>query len=101
MLVTPGISGRQLRLNIAKQYSAHHWKFSKAHSGPRFEYSFQPSVCIRLLRKLCRRQAEVIQNHENEHVRVTDKVKPDIENTRSLNFVVVKLTTVQMAKRPL
>jgi hypothetical protein len=47
----------------AKQGSAHHWKFFKEHTGPRFAHSFQPFVCIR--HKLCRQQAEVIQNHEN------------------------------------
>jgi hypothetical protein len=44
--------------------------FSKVHTGPLFTYAFQLSLCIRLyIRKLCRQQAEVIQNHENEHVR--------------------------------
>jgi hypothetical protein len=36
------------------------------HTGPRFAHGFQPSVCTT---KLCRQQAEVIQKHENEHVR--------------------------------
>jgi hypothetical protein len=31
--------------------------------------SFQHSEPIQTLTKLCRQQAEVIQNHENEHVR--------------------------------
>jgi hypothetical protein len=44
--------------------------------------------------KLCRKQAEVIQNHEN-------KVKTDIENIRGLNLAVVKPTTVQVTKEPL
>jgi hypothetical protein len=58
--------------------------------------------------KLCRRQAEVIQNHDNEHKSykimrmnmflVQDKAKPDIESIRGLNLTVVKLTTVQMTK---
>jgi hypothetical protein len=54
----------------AKQGSAHHWKFSKAHTGPRLAHNFQLSVCIQLyVTKLCRRQAKAIQNHENEHIR--------------------------------
>jgi hypothetical protein len=32
-------------------------------------HGFQPSLCIRFYNKICRQQAEVIQNHENEHVR--------------------------------
>jgi hypothetical protein len=35
-----------------KQGSAHHWKFSKLHTGPRFAHSFQPSVYIRLCNKI-------------------------------------------------
>jgi hypothetical protein len=26
--------------------TAHHWKFSKVYTSPRFAHSFQPSVCI-------------------------------------------------------
>jgi hypothetical protein len=41
-------------------------------------------------------QAEVIQNHEDEHVRGIG-----IENIRGLNLAVVKLTNVQVTKLPL
>jgi hypothetical protein len=51
--------------------------------------------------KLCKQQAEVMQNHENGHVRIIGQAKPDIENIRGLNFVVVKLTIVQVTKLPL
>jgi hypothetical protein len=37
--------------------------------------------------KLCRQQAEVIQNHENEHVHGIGQG----ENIRGLNLAVVKL----------
>jgi hypothetical protein len=60
-----GISGRHLPLKIiahTKQGSAHHWKFSKTHTGQRIVHDFQPFV-------LCRQQAEVIQNHVNADVR--------------------------------
>jgi hypothetical protein len=43
------ISGRHLPLKIAaptKQGSAHHWKFSKVHTGPRFAHSFEPFIYI-------------------------------------------------------
>jgi hypothetical protein len=33
--------------------------------------------------------------------RQADKVKPDTENIRGLNFAVVKLTTVQVTRLPL
>jgi hypothetical protein len=53
--------------------------------------------------KLCREQAEVIQNHENEHVCSIgrDEARPDTENIRGLNLAVVKLMTVQVTKLPL
>jgi hypothetical protein len=53
---------------LTKQGSPHHWKFSKVHTGQRFAHSFQPSV-YDYIRKLCTKQAEVIKNHENDHVR--------------------------------
>ena len=56
---------RHLLLNIAtpaKQGFAHHWKFSKVHTGPRFAQSFQPSV-----QKIMRINMFPVQ----------DKVKPD------------------------
>jgi hypothetical protein len=46
--------GRHLPLKTAastEQGSAHHWKFSKLHTGPRFAHGFQPSVYIRLYNK--------------------------------------------------
>jgi hypothetical protein len=67
-----GISIRHLPIEIdapTKQGSPHQWKFSKVYTGPRFARCFQPSVFILLHIKLCSQQAEVIQIHENEHVR--------------------------------
>jgi hypothetical protein len=46
--------------------------------------------------KFCRQQAEVQQNHENEHVRSIEQGEPGIENIKGLNLAVVKLTTVQV-----
>jgi hypothetical protein len=69
------ISGGHLPLKIAaheKKSFAHHWKFTKAHTGPRLAHSFQPSVCIRLYNKII--QATSIsqkKNHENVQVRGT------------------------------
>jgi hypothetical protein len=61
-------SNWRLGLTPAKQDSAHHCKFSKVHTSPRFSHSFQVSV-YDYITKLCRRQAEVVQNHENKHAR--------------------------------
>jgi hypothetical protein len=38
------------------------------HTGARFPHGFQPSI-YDYVTNVCRQQAEVIQNHENEHVR--------------------------------
>jgi hypothetical protein len=40
-----------MRTAHIKQCSAHHWIFSKVHTGPRFAHSFRPSVRIRLYNK--------------------------------------------------
>jgi hypothetical protein len=43
--------------------------------------------------KLCRQQAEVIQNHENEMFATMDKARAETGNIRVLNLAVVKHTT--------
>jgi hypothetical protein len=49
----------------------------------------------------------ISKSHRNENKKrmntfaVYDKVKPDAENIRGLNLVVVKLTTIQVTKLPL
>jgi hypothetical protein len=71
MLALLGTSSRLLPHKIAapaKQGSPHHWKFSKIHTSPQFAHGFQPSICYYYITKLCRQQAEVIQNHKNKHV---------------------------------
>jgi hypothetical protein len=52
-----------------KEGSPRHRKFSKVHTGPRFALGFQTSIRKDYITKLCRQQAEVIQNYENEYVR--------------------------------
>jgi hypothetical protein len=39
------------------------------HNGPRFAPVFNLPYVYNYITKLCRQQAEVRQNHENEHVR--------------------------------
>jgi hypothetical protein len=51
--------------------------------------------------KLCRQQAEVIQNHENKHVCGIGQGEAKHKNIRGLNLAVVKLMTVQVTKLPL
>jgi hypothetical protein len=43
--------------------------------------------------KLCRRQAQVTQNHENEHVRSIEQGEAIHRNVRGFNLAVDKLTT--------
>jgi hypothetical protein len=43
------------------------------------------------MRNMCRQHAE-------DKFAAQDKVKPDTENTRGLNLVMVKLTTVEVTK---
>jgi hypothetical protein len=50
--------------------------------------------------KLCRQQAEVIQNHDNEMIATLDKAKPITENIGGLNLAAVKHTTVQVSRLP-
>jgi hypothetical protein len=45
------------------------WKFCKVHTGPRFAHGFQPSYVYDYITKLCRQQAEIVQNHENDYDR--------------------------------
>jgi hypothetical protein len=47
----------------------HHWKYSKVHAGPRFRAAFGLPYVYDYVIKLFRQQADVIQNHENKHVR--------------------------------
>jgi hypothetical protein len=51
--------------------------------------------------KLCRQQAEVIRNHENEKFATLDKVRSETGNTRGLNLAAVKHTTVQVTRLPM
>jgi hypothetical protein len=48
--------------------------------------------------KLCRQQAEVIQNHKNEHVH---SIGQDKENIRGFNLAAIKLTIIHVIKLPL
>jgi hypothetical protein len=62
---------------------------------------FQIPYVYDYIRKSCRQQAKVVQNHENENVRFLDKAKPDTGNSRGLNLAAVMCTTVQASRLPL
>jgi hypothetical protein len=63
--------------------------------------AFQVLYTYDYIMKLCRQQAEFIQNHENADVHNIEKVKPDTGNIRGLSLVAVKHTTVQVTRQPL
>jgi hypothetical protein len=92
-----GVCSRQPSAEIVappKQSSLRHWKFSKGHTGPRFAHGFQTSACIDYKTKLCRQQAEVIQNHENENVRNIGQGESRHRKYKGLQLAAVKHTTV-------
>jgi hypothetical protein len=72
MLALLVISGRHLPLKIAapaKQGRTHHGKFSKEHTSLRLHTVFNVPYVYDYITKLCRKQAEATQNHENDRVR--------------------------------
>jgi hypothetical protein len=75
--------------------------FPRSTSVPNLHTAFNLPYVYDYIPKLCRQQAEVIQNHENGHVRSTGQCKARHKNIRGLNLAVVKLTTVQVTKLPL
>jgi hypothetical protein len=48
--------------------------------------------------KLCRQQAEVIQNHDNKKFATLDKARPETGNMRGINLAAVNYTTVQVTR---
>jgi hypothetical protein len=72
-------------------------KFCKRHEKSAFNLPYVYDY----ITKLCRKQAEAIENHENEHVRGIGQGEARHENIRGLNLAVVKPTTFQVTKLPL
>jgi hypothetical protein len=96
---TLGICGKCQSLESvrpAKQGYSHHWQFSNAYTG--LSLGFKTTVTSDYITKLCRKQAEVIQNHENGHVR---SIGHGEASQWGLNLAAVKLMTVQVNKVPL
>jgi hypothetical protein len=73
-----GVWSRQPSTEIAaptKQSSPHHWKFSRPIRDLHMAFKLRIYI-YDYITKLCRQQAEVIQNHENENVRNNGQGKP-------------------------
>jgi hypothetical protein len=92
-----GVCSRQSSTVIAesaKQNFPHHWKFSKAHTSPRYAHGFQTSV-----------QQNYVGNKQNSHkimkmkmFATLDKANPNTGNIRGLNLAAVKHTTLQVTR---
>jgi hypothetical protein len=63
--------------------------------GSKCACSFQSSVRLRLLTKLCGRQAEIIHNHKKENVRNIGQGETPHRKDKTLNLAAVMCTTVQ------
>jgi hypothetical protein len=63
--------------------------------------AFQITFLYDYIKKLCRQQGDVIQNHDNEMFAPLDKANPVTENIGILNLTAVKNTTVQLTRLPL
>jgi hypothetical protein len=80
-----------------KQSSSRQWQVSKVRTGPRVACCFHNSVRGWFYHKLCRQQAEVIQNNHNLYMFITyDKAKSSTGNIKGLTLAAVKLTTIQV-----
>jgi hypothetical protein len=94
----PEICGRHIPETTlpAGQGSPHHWKFFKVHIGLQFANGFQSFISIWFYTtKLCTQQAEVIQNHEHEHVRGIGKGEARNRKIRGLKFMGSSLQPIQ------
>jgi hypothetical protein len=59
--------------------------------------AFQVPYAYDYITTLCRKQAEIIHNHENENVCNIEKAKPHTENVSNLNLAAVTCTTIQVS----
>jgi hypothetical protein len=60
--------------------------------------AFQIPYVYDYIKKLCRRQAEIVHNHENENLRNIGQGETHTENIKGLNLAVVIYTTVQVSR---
>jgi len=62
--------------------------------------AFQIPYVYDFITKICRKQAEVIQNHDNANVQNMGKTKPNIRNIKGSNLVAVRHAIIQVSKLP-
>jgi hypothetical protein len=81
-----------LKLQYLQNNSPRRWQMSKALIDSRFACGFQNSVRVYdFIRKLCRQEAEIIQNHENANFRITvEGERPKTENIIGSNLEAVR-----------
>jgi hypothetical protein len=60
--------------------------------------AFQIPYFYDYITKLCRRQADIVHNHENEMYVILDKAKPHTKNIKDLNLAVIIYTTGQVSR---
>jgi len=75
-------------------------KLSRRTSTSAFHLAFQIPYVYDYITKICRKQAEVIQNHDNVNFRNIGKTKPNIGNVKGKNLVPVRHTIVEVSKLP-
>jgi hypothetical protein len=102
MPVPPGSLRRThlMKLQRLQNSSPRYWQPWQEHISLRFALGVQNSVHVYYITKLCRRQAEVILNHENPNVHGIGQGEPrhrKYESMRGLNLVADKPTTVQVS----
>jgi hypothetical protein len=76
MLAPPGNLCQTPTHTIAeptKQGSPHHWTFPRCTSVRDLHTAFNLLYVYDYITTRCRQQADVIQNHENEHIRSIEK----------------------------
>jgi hypothetical protein len=71
--------------------------FPKNTSVRDMHVAYQAPDVYGYITKLCRRQAEIIGNHENENVRNIGQGEPHTENVRGLNLAAARCKTVQVS----
>jgi hypothetical protein len=99
MLVTLGICGRYSSTEIAapaKHGSLHHWQFSKATPVRHMRVAFKISYVYYSITKLCRQDAQIIQNLENANVYNSGEGRHQAKNIRGSNLLEVRCKTVQV-----
>jgi hypothetical protein len=73
----------------------------KINTGSHLHMAFQVPYIYDYIMKLCRQQAEAIQNHENAKVPDIGQGEARHRKCKRLNLAAVRRTTVQVTRQPL